>query len=1272
MPEARKGFTRSEKGKKIGPLALYAAAALGIDQKRKNGQALACESRIATPEGPCTAWTLIDSGAEKSFVNQKWAKQHLLDTETLPMPVHAMDGHAVNSFGSRELEIELIDCRGIVRQHDLQCEAVVMSGYDLILGFDWLKIANPDVDWEQTRWYYRSATASGRVEEITAAACVREIFTGSATHILYPQLVSGDGAAFSVAMSSSNDLPEAYTDYADIFDVKDAGLLPDHTPHDHAIDLKPGEEIPHRPIYKLSAKELGVLREYLDMMLEKGWIQPSTSPAGAPILFVPKKDGSLRLCVDYRGLNNLTIKNRYPLPLIGETMDRLAGATIYTQLDLRDAYHRIRIRKGDEWKTAFRTRYGHFEYTVMPFGLANAPATFQSYINRALSDLLDICCVVYLDDILIYSNSEREHIRHVRRVLDRLRRYGLYCKRSKCAFHTQQVNFLGFIISPQGTQMEPERVKTITEWPEPRCVYDVQQFLGFANFYRKFIEGYSKIVAPMTELTKGNGTKKGGANRKTDSFVFTREARVAFQDLKQHFATAPLLAHFDPDLQTRIEVDASGFAVAGVATQSHDGRWHPIAFWSRKMIGAETRYETHDAELLSIVESFKHWRHYLEGSRFPVVVLSDHANLRYFMTTKELTRRQARWAERLAAYDFVIEHRPGAKNPADAPSRRPDYAPAKGEFAKNSLLPVLQEQLRRSLSKDAEQTSKITGALAAQVHVTLIPLNSDYEDSHCGISIPVDEYRTDGDTGVPDILVPRRVARAAMAGETAYATELKESMIEFLRKVQSGNAETREVLRRIETKGEDSKLSGTPWSTMPDGLLRYEDRVWVPQIPAVTQEIIRTNHDDPQGGHFREKRTLNAIRRRYYWRGMAGDIRKYCQECDSCQQNAVPRHKPYGLLDPLPVPAGPGDWMSIDFITGLPPSRWQGKVYDAVLVAVDLYTKFAIYVPCTKDIDAPALADLFLIRIIPYLGMPANLVSDRGSLFTCEFWSSFCYLMATKRRLSTAYHPQTDGQTERQNQTLEYYLRSYVNWQQDDWARWLPMAQVAHNQSWHSAIKMTPHEALTGTNLDLRMNVSAVDLNQHHDARTRVLGIHQMRKNLEQRLREAKDAMAKYANRKRTEKSFKVGDWVLLRTRNLDSGRPSKKLDHKAIGPFMITDAIGKQAYRLRLTPQYRRMHPTFHVSMLEPYYGSPRSAATAPSPIEVDGQEEWEIDCILDHRQQVKGMKYLVKWKGYPDTENTWEPRENVEETEALDRYENQLRGRSKTTRIGKRRRRQ
>ena len=339
-------------------------------------------------------------------------------------------------------------------------------------------------------------------------------------------------------------------------------------------------------------------------------------------------------------------------------MDRIKGATRFTRLDIRDAFNRLRIAKGDEGKIAFRTRYGHFEYLVMPFGLCNAPASFQSYINDALREYLDDFCIAYMDDVLVYTNGTlEEHIQHVRKVLKRLQEHELYVKLEKCEFHVQETRFLGFIISPDGIAMDPDRIKTIVEWPVPKSQYDIQVFLGFANFYRCFIDGYSRVVLPLTNLLK-----------KSQKFLWTARAQEALDKLKTLFTTAPILKHFDPDLPITLHADSSGAAISGIISQPHNGVLHPVAFWSRKCIPAECNYDIHDREMLAIVECMKHWRHYLEGAKYPIQIKSDHKNLEVFMTTKVLNRRQARWAEFLASYDFVLVHIKGTKNPADGPS----------------------------------------------------------------------------------------------------------------------------------------------------------------------------------------------------------------------------------------------------------------------------------------------------------------------------------------------------------------------------------------------------------------------------------------------------------------------------------------------------------------------------------------------------------------------------------------------------------------------------
>ena len=506
----------------------------------------------------------------------------------------------------------------------------------MILGYPWLQQYNPSLNWANGTWLYTEPNTPPEVvteDQFSASTQkVRFIYT-----VRYTDIEPADMKKPEV------QLPQEYAEYADIFSETDANMLPASGPYDHSVDLEGGQP-PYGSIYNLSEKELKTLREYLQDSLQRGWIRESTSPAGAPILFAPKKDGKLRLCVDYRGLNKVTRKNRYPIPLINEIIDRVVGAKIYTKLDLRNAYHRIRIRKGDEWKTAFRTRYGHFEYLVMPFGLANALATFQAYINRAMAGLLDVTCVVYLDDILIYSCDLTEHTWHVKEVLERLRRYSLYVKLSKCQFSVTQTDFLGYILHPGGIAMEVSRVKTIEEWPEPRSYRDIQVFLGFANFYRRFIANFSMIASPLSDMLKG--MKKG---KKTGVFVLTSSVQAAFRKLCDAFTRAPVLVHFDPKKPIQLKTDASGYAIAGILSQPADthanskssAHWHLVAFWSRKMIPAERNYEMHNQELLAIVMCFKHWRHYLEGSQHPIRVLTDHANLRAFMTTKELSRWQA-------------------------------------------------------------------------------------------------------------------------------------------------------------------------------------------------------------------------------------------------------------------------------------------------------------------------------------------------------------------------------------------------------------------------------------------------------------------------------------------------------------------------------------------------------------------------------------------------------------------------------------------------------
>ena len=377
-----------------------------------------------------------------------------------------------------------------------------IGGFDIILGRPWLRQASPSINWENDYWTHCQKNDLGFTPEIAlvnAEEFEAECFKSNATAYM---IAITDVDVTGNEVNAIPVIPSEYADLAHVFSEDAANTLPEHGPHD--LQLETTGTPPFGPLYNLSQNELEVLREYITDNLAKGFIQPSTSSAGAPVLFIKKKDSSLRLCVDYRGLNLITKKNRYPLPLISEALDRVVGAKIYTKLDIQAAYNRIRVKEGDEWKTAFRSRYGHYEYKVMPFGVVNGPATFQGYINSVLREYLDLLCIAYLDDILIYSVDPTTHTEDVRKVLKRLLKHGLFVKLKKCVFSIPQISFLGFILTTEGVKMDLTCVSTIKEWPLSSSFCEIQVFLGFANFYRRFMKEFSRIVGGLTEMLKGS------------------------------------------------------------------------------------------------------------------------------------------------------------------------------------------------------------------------------------------------------------------------------------------------------------------------------------------------------------------------------------------------------------------------------------------------------------------------------------------------------------------------------------------------------------------------------------------------------------------------------------------------------------------------------------------------------------------------------------------------------------------------------------------------
>src|SRR5882762_9876314 len=793
----------------------------------------------------------------------------------------------------------------------------------------------------------------------------------------------------------------------------------------------------------------------------------------SPIFFIKKKDGALCLVQDYRMLNAMTVKNKYPLPLIPELIAKIGGAKYFTKLDVRWDFNNVRMKEGDKWKAAFRTNHGLFELLVMFFGLTNSPAMFQTMMNHLFREQIARgCVVVYMDDSLIFSSTMEEHRRVVREVLEIIRDNRLYLKAEKCEFEQSEIDYLGLKVAFDKIAMDTVKVQGVADWPTPENTTDVRSFLGFTNFYRRFIHNFSDIAKPMNALLQ-----------KDAKWFWADEQARAFEQLKRAICSAPVLVFPDPDRAYLVEADSSGYATGAVLSQMReDDKWHPVAFISKSLSPAERNYNICDKEMLAIIRALEQWRHYLEGAKHPVQVLTDHKNLEYFMAAQKLNRRQARWSTYLSRFDLDLSYRPGKSSAKpDLLSRRADHKKGGKEDNENVVL-------------------------------------------------------------LKPVFFQNRIA----------TTFVNPPLLKMILTEQARDADVK-TWRSLNT--EDAKTAMfAGWHEDAQGLVTLEGKVYVPM--ACRAEVLRQYHDSPITGHPGQWRTLELVRRTFRWKGMTTYVGKYVRSCDLCQRTKIFPAKPQGELTPNEIPTRPWQTISTDLITQLPDS--QG--YDSILVVVDRFSKMMHTMPTTATVTAEGVARLFRDHVWKLHGLPEKVLSDQGPQFASRVMRELNRMLGIKTATSTAFHPQTDGQTERVNQEIEQYLRLFIEHRQSDWMNWLPMAEFSYNNRMQAATKNTPFMLNFGQHPRMGMEPRATT--KVNSVENFVSQLMRAREDAAAALTKAAEDMKRYYDARRGKTpQFAIGDKVWLDAKHIETGRPMKKLDHKRLGPYEVTQVLDGNAY---------------------------------------------------------------------------------------------------------------
>ena len=838
------------------------------------------------------------------------------------------------------------------------------------------------------------------------------------------------------------------------------------------------------------------VRQHIAELLTSGVIKPSRSPYSSNMVLVRKKDGSLRLCVDYRRLNNATIKDAYSIPRIDTLIDSLKGARYFASLDLFSGYHQVKVADEHQERTAFSAGpLGFYEFVKMPFGLCNAPATFQRMMERVLDGLNMNICAVYLDDVIVYASTEEEMYERLSKVFSRFLEANLRLKPSKCRFFQHSVEFLGHEVSEHGVQCCKKHLEAVAKWPTPTSVKELQTFLGFVNFYRKFIRGYASIADPLYSLLRGDKTaKKPKHSHKHNKpanvkWEWGEKQRVAFARLKELLTSPPILAYPDFDKDFVVHVDASRSGLGAVLYQKNGDRLEVLAYASKSLLPSERNYSAHKLEFLGLKWAVTvKFRHYLYGK--PFTVYTDHNPLAYVLTTAKLDAVGHRWLAEISDFQFQVNYKPGKRNnDADGLSRRPYLEPDK---CTETITPEVFKEVC-TVVNSTEGFSGVADSLGVSPSVlsnvlTVGPVHEINWD---------EEQRSDNDLSrVMDLVLSGgRLSNKDRQKESPAVLRLLSFYPSLI--VEEG------VLYKVSHAGDD-----------------VVKRIVVPVHRR--QSVLEKSHNDL--GHLGRDKTLSVAKDRYFWPGLTKDIEEFIKTCPRCLRAKAPHLPERAPLCNI-VTTHPLELVCMDFLS-LETSRGG---YKHVLVITDHFTKYSCAYP-TRSQHASVVAKILVEQFIVHYGIPERLHSDQGANFEGRVIKHLCELLGMRKSRTTPYHPQGDGITERFNRTLISMLSTLELEQKVNWKEHVAPMVHAYNCMRHESTGYTPFYLMFGRTprlpVDMFLGVKTDFTNTVSSIQDR---LDKAYKAATEATRRAAKHQAQVYNRKIRGHSLREGDFVLVK-----------------------------------------------------------------------------------------------------------------------------------------------